>query len=151
MSLSLNNGLLFIRGVSSSRLSVNAITHFHLGKYPRVHTNQVAEWLINKGLLKVGTEERLNSSGAFEMTVLLCYKTRCLAAVLKLITEQIKKSNIALCAHRSQPCWKHTHELIGFMLSLKDKFIQKLNFQSLSAHPRADGETSERSKSSKHF
>lgn len=104
MSLSLINGLLFIRGVSSSRLSVNAITHFHLGKYPHVHTNQVAEWLINKGLLKVGTEEGLNSSEAFETTVILCYKTRCLAAVLKVIPKQIKKSNIALCVRLSQPC-----------------------------------------------
>lgn len=39
MSLSLINCLLFIKGVSCSRLTMNAITHFHLRIYPLVQIN----------------------------------------------------------------------------------------------------------------
>ena len=57
MSLSLINCLLFIRGVSCSRLAMNAITHFHLGVYLHVQINLLEEYLINN-LGTLNTEKR---------------------------------------------------------------------------------------------
>lgn len=62
MSLSFINCLLFIRGVSCSRLTVNAITRFHLRVRLLVQIHLWKEHLISEGRPKVESENRLNNS-----------------------------------------------------------------------------------------